>query len=291
MLGSAGRGKGRRHPMVTAAGARTEQRWSGSGRLAARLLLAAGAAVVLAWCWLATGRAIRGSEGFRLTALEVDGLRVVTGVEVLAATGLAQTDNVFAVDLRAMRQRLEQLPWVRRAVVARRPPDRLAIALVERRRVAWVNLGRIYGIDEEGVLLPGERTPGEEPGELNLPVISGLPPGEGALLPGTVVADSGLAQVLGWWRQASRADAEFCLNVSEIQPLPGNGIRLLLVGDGLEVRLPTEDVAERLRILRKLIKRVYRECPDPAYIDMRFAGQVVVGSKGQAVGSKEQNPG
>jgi cell division septal protein FtsQ len=216
---------------------------------------------------------------------------VVTGTEVLAATGLAQTDNVFAVDLRATQRRIEQLPWVKRAVVVRRPPDRLAIGLIERRRVAWVNLGGIYGIDEGGVLLPGERTPGEEPSELNLPVISGLTRAEGATVPGTVVADSGLAQVLGWWRQASQADAEFCLNVSEIQPLPGDGVRLLLVGDGLEVRLPTGDVAERLRILRKLIKRVYRECADPAYIDMRFAGQVVVGSKEQVVGSKEQNPG
>ena len=279
-----GRRSGARAGSVAAPGKRSGGEWPSTGRLAARLLVLVLGLALLAWLSLLAGRLVRGSESFRLAALEVEGLRVVTGNDVLAATGLAQNDNVFAVDLRAVRDRVESLPWVKRAVVTRRPPDRLSIRLLERRRVAWINLGRVYGIDRDGVLLPGERVPGEDRRELDLPVISGLGPPDGAAYPGMVVTDSALVRVLDWWRQASAADSEFCLNVSEIQPLPGDGVRLLLVGDGLEVRMPTGQVAERLQVLEKLIARVYRECPDPAYIDMRYAGQVVVGSK-------ERNPG
>ena len=72
------------------------------------------------------------------------------------------------------------------------------------------------------------------------------------------------------------------MNVSEIRPGADGGVRLLLVGDGLEVRLPDDRVKERLAVLRGSLARVYRECPDPAYIDLRFAGQVVVGSRSAA---------
>ena len=129
------------------------------------------------------------------------------------------------------------------------------------------------------MLLPGRREEQESVRDLDLPVIGGGEcPGD-SLYPGTAIDDSTLVLLLEWWRQASGADAEFCLNVSEIQPLARDGIRLRLVGDGLEVRLPADKAAERIRLLKKLMKRVYRECPEPAYIDMRFAGQVVVGSK------------
>jgi len=226
------------------------------------------------------------SASFRLKALEVGGLHLLRGTDILTASGLQVGDNVFAVDLREVEARLERLPWIKQAVVVRKPPDRLVVHVVERRRLAWVDLGRVYGIDGQGVLLPGERMPQESYGELDLPVISGLSCVPDSLYPGAVVADSALTQILDWWRQASVADAEFCMNVSEIQPLANGGIRLRLVGDGLEVRLPADQVAKRLWVLKRLMKRVYRECPEPAYIDMRFAGQVVVGSKG---GDKERS--
>ena len=87
-----------------------------------------------------------------------------------------------------------------------------------------------------------------------------------------------------WWEEAIAVDAEFCLNVSRIQPLPGACIRLQMVGDGLEVRLPLDSVGRHLRTLRRLMPRVYRDYPDPAYIDLRYSGQVVVGNKEAASG-------
>ncbi len=218
------------------------------------------------------------SSSFRLAALEVQGLHLLKGGDILAASGLQVGDNIFEVNLEKVGGRLERLPWVKQALVVRKPPDRLMVSIVERRRLAWIELEKLYGIDSEGILLPG-RWAEESYRDLDLPVFRGFRAIQDSLGLGETVADSVVARILEWWQKASAIDADFCLNVSEIQPLDDSSIRLRLVGDGLEVRLPVDRVGERLRILKKLMNRVYLECPEPTYIDLRFAGQVVVGSK------------
>ena len=216
---------------------------------------------------------------FGLRALEVGGLHLLDGDDVLAASGLEVGTNIFAVDLEEVEQRLENVCWIERAMVMRKPPDRLAVEIVERQRLAWVELGATYGIARDGVLLPKDQAPGESFADLNLPVISGLAAVGDTLQFGATVSDSTLVGLLGWWDEATGADAEFCLNVSRLEPLPGACLRLQMVGDGLEIRLPLDSVERNLRTLRRLMPRVYRDYPDPAYIDLRYTGQVVVGSK------------
>lgn len=216
---------------------------------------------------------------FGLRALEVGGLRLLDGDDVLAASGLEVGTNIFAVDLEEVEQRLENVCWIERAMVMRKPPDRLAVEIVERQRLAWVELGATYGIARDGVLLPKDQAPGESFADLNLPVISGLAAVGDTLQFGATVSDSTLVGLLGWWDEATAADAEFCLNVSRLEPLPGACVRLQMVGDGLEIRLPLDSVERNLRTLRRLMPRVYRDYPDPAYIDLRYTGQVVVGRK------------
>ena len=88
---------------------------------------------------------------FGLRALEVGGLRLLDGDDVLAASGLEVGTNIFAVDLEEVEQRLENVCWIERAMVMRKPPDRLAVEIVERQRLAWVELGATYGIARDGV--------------------------------------------------------------------------------------------------------------------------------------------
>ena len=210
---------------------------------------------------------------FGLKAIEVDGLRRLDGADVRAASGLAAGTNIFAIELDEVAQRLEAMYWIKQALVVRKPPDRIAVDIVEHCQVAWVDLGQIYGVTPDGVLLPVGPTAG------NLPVISGLSIGRDSLRPGVVVSDSALLAILSWWEEATAADAEFCLNVAGIQPMSGAGIRLQMAGDGLEVRLPANEADRRLRTMRELMPRVHQNYPDPAYIDLRYAGQMVVGKK------------
>ena len=270
-----GRGKGGRRPRL---------------RHLAYLLLVSVSAILL----VATVRASRlfaDSSSFRLTALEVDGLRLLRGSEILEASGLEVGVDVFAVDLHEVSARVEALPWVKRALVLRKPPNRLVVSIVERRRVAWLEAGGYFGVDAEGVLLPA-RQERESHDDLNLPVIRGIDTSADSLVVGGAVAARQLPRLLDWWRQANEADAEFCLNVSELEAIGPNsqgradaeidwragGLRLRLVGDGLEVRLPWQRVGEQLAVLREVMARLYKDVQDPAYVDLRYAGQVVVGN-------------
>lgn len=252
--------------------------WRGTFRKALYVfpLLLAGA---LVWGGFKLPGVFAASPEFRLQALEVKGLHLLHGQDILAASGLSEGQNLFMVDLGQVTGNLQTLPWVRRVYLERRPPDRLRIQVEERRRLAWIRLDRLYGIDEDGVLLPAEKEEGETRADLDLPLFSGFEGLEGNKVPGDRVATLALQQALGWWRQARQEDAEFCLNISEVQPLSGANVRLLLVGDGLEVRVPVDRVGERLSVLKDMMQRIYKEFPEPAYLDLRFAGQAVVGGK------------
>lgn len=210
---------------------------------------------------------------FGLKVIEVDGLRRLSGEDVHVASGLEADTNIFTIDLGAVAQQVEAAYWIKRAFVVRKPPDRIAIEIVEHRQTAWVDLGQTYGVTPDGVLLP------QGPTARTLPVISGLAVGRDSLQPGMTVSDSALLAVLRWWGEATVADAEFCLDVAGIQPISGGGIRLQMAGDGLEVRLPANEVARPLRTIRRLMPRIEQNHPDPAYIDLRYAGQMVVGKK------------
>ena len=73
------------------------------------------------------------------------------------------------------------------------------------------------------------------------------------------------------------------MSSSLVLKVGGDGaVRLFLVADGLEVRMPMAGAARHLEVLEELLDRVYRECPDAAYVDLRYAGQAVVGRRGAA---------
>ena len=264
--------KARKKPLTVGERGRSKGRWP----WIALLILATGSTLAAYQVATYFGQA----SYFGLKAIEVDGLRRLSGEDVRVVSGLAVGRNIFAIDLDEVAQRLEAMYLVKQALVMRKPPDRIAVDIVEHRQVAWIDLGQTYGVTPDGVLLPAGSADDQSvapPG--NLPVISGLSVRGDSLQPGVAVADSALLAILRWWEEATVADAEFCLNVAGIQPMSGAGIRLQMAADGLEVRLPANGVAHRLRTIRELMPRVHQSHPDPAYIDLRYAGQMVVGQE------------
>ncbi len=261
-----------KNPLTADSRGRHKARWL----LIALLILVTGSAVAAYQVATYFGQA----SLFGLKAIEVNGLQQLNGKDVHAASGLVAGTNIFAIDLDEVAQRLEATSWIEQALVMRKPPDRIAVDIVEYRQVAWVDLGQTYGVASDGVLLPAGST-GARPvaPPRNLPVISGLSVAGDSLRPGVAVPDSALLAILHWWEDATTADAEFCLNVTSIQPMSGEGIRLQLAGDGPEFRLSANEAARQLRTIRALMPRVHRNHPNPAYIDLRYTGQMVVGKK------------
>lgn len=74
---------------------------------------------------------------FNVRAIRVDGDVTRNNVSTIRANAMPQVaGNFFTIDLAATKRAFESVPWVRRAVVSRIFPNRLAVRLEEHRAVA-----------------------------------------------------------------------------------------------------------------------------------------------------------
>jgi hypothetical protein len=127
---------------------------------------AVAAAALLAHGWLTT------SPRFAVGRVDVAGNSRVTRESILARAGVTPGTNVFAVDLGAIEEAVGRDPWIAEVRAERRLPDRIRVAITERRAAALVRLGSLYLADAGGRLFkPASIQRGEGDG---LVAISGL---------------------------------------------------------------------------------------------------------------------
>ncbi len=100
-------------------------------------------AVLLALTWQAVKWATR-SPVFTVRAIALDAELARSSVAGVRATALPRlSGNFFSIDLDAARAAFESVPWVRKAVVRRVWPNRLAVSLEEHRAAAlWQSEGQ-----------------------------------------------------------------------------------------------------------------------------------------------------
>ena len=92
--------------------------------------------------------------GFAVATVDVSGARDALAEEIVLATGLQGGQSIFSVDPEAVRQRVEALPIVRSASVARLWPDSVAIVVETREAYAmWQMDGTLHIIDREGAVM------------------------------------------------------------------------------------------------------------------------------------------
>ena len=198
--------------------------------------------------------------GFVVRDVTVEGRRRTARADLVAAVGLKAGDMIFARPVADIRRDIEALPWVRRADVRRRLPDRIYIRLEERRPFArWQMDGRLYLIDRDGVVI--EPLQG---GRRDLPLLVGrgaparvdevLKLNRDMPLAGRRIAAAVLIRERRW-------DVEMDNGV--LIKLPEEGMATAwkqfaaIVNDG---RMPLENVAEiDLRIRGRLIARLSEE--------------------------------
>ncbi len=124
-------------------------------------------AITLAVLAVAAIRMLLASSLFPLRELTVQGALAHTSRDELeAATRGRASGNFFAVDLAAVREALEKLPWVRRADVRRVWPDRIEVSLEE--HVALARWGDVALVNTFGERFGGDT-------DASLPIFAGPP--------------------------------------------------------------------------------------------------------------------
>jgi cell division protein FtsQ len=99
--------------------------------------------------------------GFGIENIRITGQTETSEVDALGSLALGPFPSLLTLDVEVARERVEALPWVKRATLTKLFPDTLEIAIVEREPFAlWQHDGVVSLVDERGRVISnrfGER--------------------------------------------------------------------------------------------------------------------------------------
>jgi cell division protein FtsQ len=203
-----------------------------------------------------TRNAIANSAGFRITAVAINGRKQLTQDEVLAVGGVNGRSSLLFLDAATVRDNLKANPWISDATVQKFFPGQLQIDIVERTAFAlWQQDGRLAVISDDGAVLQSYVSRRF----LTLPLVVGK---------GADTRARDFLALLARYPQV-RAATKAAIFVGERR-------WNLRLKDGLDIRLPENDVGNALAALSKLDKEDRLFSRDIVAVDMRLPDRLTV---------------
>ncbi len=212
---------------------------------------------------------------FTLNAIEVEAtpnLREEGVIQILEQIGVRKgAANLFQVDPRGIRERLEREVVVARAEVSRRLPDGLAIRIYERRPAAKLKCVPRLLVDGEGRILPYWETRGDA----LLPTITAIRE-PSRLSPGEIPEDKALLGAVEFLRKISARPEGVSYDVSLVQLdyyLPSLKIHLRrrdVFRDGAVIVVPVDKMDAALDRLRDIVKLRMEAGKMTSFIDVTY---------------------
>jgi cell division protein FtsQ len=206
--------------------------------------------------------------GFRITAVAINGRKQLTQDEVLASGGVNGRSSLLFLDAAVVRDKLKGNPWIADATVLKLYPGRLQIDIVERSPFAlWQQDGRLSVIADDGAVLE----PYLSRRFISLPLVVGK---------GAETHARDFLALLGQYPRV-RSTTKAAVFVGERR-------WNLRLKDGLDVRLPENDVADALASLSRLDKEEHLFSRDIVAIDMRLPDRLTVQLSEDAAKAREE---
>lgn len=228
----------------------------------------AGVSYAVTW---AAGKACDRAAGlkvFKVSEVQVSGLRYVRKEDLVSFIGDPSGESVFGVDMEGIVGRLSAHPWIKGVSVKRELPGRVRLTVEERRPavVAEADSGRFL-VDEEGAVLA--KLTGDDWGYLPAVVYekaAGPPP------PGTGPEESldMAASLIG----SVRTDETESL-AGAVVYIGADGLPYIKL-DGAVVTVGRDGYADKVRRLAEIIGDVHKRGVRPKTVDLRFPGKVIV---------------
>jgi cell division protein FtsQ len=214
-----------------------------------------------------TRNAIANSAGFRITAVAINGRKQLTQDEVLAIGGVNGRSSLLFLDAEAVRDKLKANPWIAEATVLKLYPGQLQIDIVERSAFAlWQQDGRLSVIADDGAVLE----PYVSRRFITLPLVVGK---------GAETRARDFLALLARYPQVS--------SLTKAAIFVGERRWNLRLKDGLDIRLPENDVGNALEALSALDKEDKLFSRDIVAIDMRLPDRLAVQLSDDAAKARE----
>lgn len=221
-------------------------------------------------------RAVSSASLFQLRTVEIQGTERVSpeAVQLIVRRDVASV-GVWEADLREISAHLEQLLWVRSAIVTRVLPDAIRVRVTERvpRVVVRLSSGRFAWVDDDAVML-GEMKPTDE-----------MPP---FFLRGWNEEGTDSARIENidrvrrylalrtLWEGTGLAE-----RVSEVNLIDVRDVRAQLAGDDsqIEIRLGSQDMGKRLKQALDVLDEQRKTSRGSfiSYVDLTQGKRAIVG--------------
>jgi cell division septal protein FtsQ len=213
------------------------------------------------------------SDYFAVKKVIISGLNNISREEILEITGLNRPVNIWLFDADQAAAALSTLSWLDEARVSKTMPDRVTIEIVEHRPKLLVSLGRLYFLDDKGILFK-ELEPWENP---DLAIVSGFT--EDELLSRTPGVETALAEVFSLVEVlAARQDIFKLDHISEINYDAVRGLTIFARRGELEVKVGFGSYEEKFRRLNRVEAHLkqHGQFEDVAYINLEASPRVIV---------------
>ena len=93
-------------------------------------------------------------SGYALREVRVEGRGETAVADILTAVHANRGDPILGIDIDAVRQRLEDLPWIVSAGVERRFPDQLIVSVTEAEPMAlWQRSQKLFLVSRDGAVI------------------------------------------------------------------------------------------------------------------------------------------
>src|ERR1700722_15609649 len=215
-----------------------------------------------------TRNAFANSTGFRITAVAINGRKQLTQDEVLASGGVNGHSSLLFLDADAVRDRLKANPWIADATVLKLYPGQLQIDIVERSAFAlWQQDGHLSVIADDGAVLQSYLSRRF----ITLPLVVGK---------GAETRARDFLALLDRYPQV-RSATKAVIFVGERR-------WNLRLKDGLDIRLPENDVGNALATLTALDKEERLFSRDIVAVDMRLPDRLTVQLSDDAAKAREE---
>jgi cell division protein FtsQ len=215
-----------------------------------------------------TRNALANSVGFRITAVAINGRKQLSQDEVLAIGGVTGRSSLLFLDAAAVRDRLRADPWIADATILKFYPNQLQIDIVERSAFAlWQSNGRLSVIAEDGAVLE----PYVSRRFFTLPLVVGK---------GAETRARDFLALLARYPQINA--------VTKAVIFVGERRWNLRTREGLDIRLPENDVGKALAALSKLDREEHLFSRDIVAIDMRLPDRLTVQLSDEAAKAREE---
>ncbi|MEW6450609.1 MAG: cell division protein FtsQ/DivIB [Pseudomonadota bacterium] len=206
--------------------------------------------------------------GFRITSIALAGQRQVTREEVLTTAGVTGRTSLLFLDAADVRAKLKSNPWISEATVLKLYPGRLHISVTEREAFAlWQKSGKVSVISGDGTVVE----PFVARRFANLPLVVGA---------GAETRAKEFLAILDKYPQV-RDQMRAGVLVAERR-------WNLKLKNGIDIRLPENDVGQALDMLTKLDREKKLLTRDIAAIDMRLPDRVTVRLSDEAAAAREE---